>query len=127
MLSIKLMHIFQRPGFVMSVIEIGHIGREKSPNQDASSVGSLEKKITLAQLIRRMPSVSLQGNHLATSYPIIIYQKTILGLVEQDNIPLVEARKIVASNSFPPPSSHNMLLDFKNFSYLRNTFSAKIL
>jgi len=43
MLSIRLMHIFQRPGFVMSVIEIGHIGREKSPNQDASSGLTREK------------------------------------------------------------------------------------
>ena len=32
----------------------------------------------------------------------------------------LEARKIVASNSFLPPPSHNTFLDFKNFPYLQN-------
>jgi len=43
-----------------------------------------------------------------------------LGLAALENIPLVEARKIVASNNFLPPLSHNTLLDFKNFPYFQS-------
>ena len=56
--------------------------------------------------------------------PIITKHKTILSLAAQENIPLVEARKIVASNSSLPPPSHNTLLDLKNFPYLQSHTSA---
>ena len=60
MLYTKSMYIFQKLGFVMFVIELAiSIATVKASNQDASSMNSLEKKITLSQLIRRMPSVSI--------------------------------------------------------------------
>jgi len=97
----------------------------KAPNQDASFVNTREKDHSCST---DHACIKCEGDHLAISHtcPIIIKHKTIL-LAAQDNIPLVEVKKIVASNSYLPPSSHNTLLDFKNFPYFQSHTSAKIL
>ncbi|XP_018365740.1 PREDICTED: uncharacterized protein LOC108762962 [Trachymyrmex cornetzi] len=66
------------------------------------------------------------GDYLATSYscPIIIRHKSILGLVAQEDIPLVEARRIVATNNPTPLPSYNIIQDFRNFPYLKTKSSS---
>lgn len=103
---------------------IGHIGRNCKSTKPKCLFCGLTKEEDHSCSIDQLHAkcINCEGEHLATSHtcPIIIKHKTILGLAAQDNIPLVEAKKIVASNSSPSLPSHNTLRYFKNFPYLPN-------
>jgi len=86
---------------------IGYIGRDcKSTKPRCLFCGlTREEDYFCSTEQAHAKCINCEEDHLATSHicPVIIKHKIVLGLT-QENIRLVEARKIVASNSFSLPA-----------------------
>lgn len=70
--------------------------------------------------------INCGGEHLATSHvcPYIIRYKSVINLAAQENIPLIEARRIVSPHLPPFSTPQDSRLDFMNFPYRRSPTSS---
>ncbi|KYN18334.1 hypothetical protein ALC57_09353 [Trachymyrmex cornetzi] len=100
----------------------GHIGKDcKSTQPRCLFCGSpREDNHSCSVDQSRASCINCGREHLATSHTcsLIIKHKTIINLAAKENIPLIEAKRIVSSQLPSSPTSQNTLYDFENFPYL---------
>ncbi|KYQ51273.1 hypothetical protein ALC60_09636 [Trachymyrmex zeteki] len=105
---------------------VGHIGRDyKSSRPRCLFCGSsCEEDHSCPADKSRATCINCGGEHLETSHTFIIKHKSVINLAAQENIPLIEARRIVSSHLSSSPTSQDISTDFKNYPYLPSKSSS---
>ncbi|KYN27678.1 hypothetical protein ALC57_02215 [Trachymyrmex cornetzi] len=96
---------------------VGHIGKDCKNTKPRCLYCGLEHGSTVVCANKDLPHtcINCEGEHLATSFdcPVIRKYKEVLNLAAYENIPQVEARKIINANN-----GYSTKRDLRNFPYI---------